>query len=164
MNTTNLSLHVGNFEASALKGIFYLVIGGHTYRENNPWENSEMPFLRFWSLSGGRLIAIHAISPGRHICHTSRLDRVSVFLEEAICSSLRNAKNVPGPPEVFWIVNEDTNLGSNSKKKIPLNNEWISENDLIWILRVLAVSMFENGLWKAVWRSDLSAAAFTLRT
>lgn len=80
-----------------------------------------------------------------------------MFLEEVISSSLGNAENVPGTLEVSWIINEDTNLGSNSKKKIRLNNEWISENDLIWILCVHAASMFENGLWNAVWRSDLSS-------
>lgn len=87
-----------------------------------------------------------------------------MFLEEVISSSLGNAENVPGTLEVSWIINEDTNLGSNSKKKIRFNNEWISENDLIWILCVHAASMFENGLWNAVWRSDLSSPAFTLWT
>lgn len=82
-----------------------------------------MPFLRFCFLSCERLIAIHAISPGRRICHRSHLDRVSMFLEEVISSSLGNAENVPGPPEVSRIINEDTNLSSNSKKKIHLNNE-----------------------------------------
>lgn len=82
-----------------------------------------MPFFRFCFPSCERLIAIHAISPGRCIGHTSHLDRGSIFLEEEISSSLRNAENVPGPPEVSMIINEDTNLSSNSKKKICMNNE-----------------------------------------
>lgn len=79
-----------------------------------------MPFLRFCFLACEGLIAIHAITPSRHICHTSHLDRMSMFLEEASSSSLGNAETVTGPPEVCWIINEDTNLSCNSKKKDPL--------------------------------------------
>lgn len=90
---------------------------------------------------------------------------MSTFLEEMFSSSsLGKAENIPGPPEAPWTINEDANLSSNSKKKIRLNNEWISKNDLIWILCVNTVSMFENRLWDAEWQSDLSSAAIMLRT
>lgn len=61
-----------------------------------------------------------------------------------------NTENVPGPPEVSWIINEDRNLRSNSKKKICLNNEWIGENDLIWILCVHAVCVWKWALKRSV--------------
>lgn len=99
-------------------------------------------------LPRGGLLLIHVISldlshfaksavwVGTDVCEFGRGSFFPSWCCLPVCFQETRLWRICGPIEVSWITNEDANLSSNSKLKIPLNNEWISTSDLILILHV----------------------------
>lgn len=151
-------------------------VGGHW--ENNSSEISKIPLVRslFFATWWASSYSCHLFGPvtfcqisclGRHWCLWiwKRLFFFPSWCCLPVCFQETRLWRICGPIEVSWITNEDANLSSNSKLKIPLNNEWISTSDLILILHVyilcflcLKVDFEMQGLF------DLRSAVITDRS
>lgn len=136
--TTDLSLYFGNFEISVLKGIFYscLYWGGHTektalrYFQNTfcqvfVFRPVKALLLFMSSLCGLSHFAISAVwrDSVSDVCVFGRGCLFPLDVSCQFCfSGTPTVENFAWPVEASWISNEDANLNSNSKLKIPLNN------------------------------------------
>lgn len=137
INKTNLSLYFGNFEVSALKGIFYLVTESDAARKQlpgfpkPPFERSPFSFFFAFSWLSKSLLSHCSCQLTVSVvtfCHISFFGGETFDkLKDVICWRSSGYRDSAAP----WIINVDANLSPNSKLKIPLNNEWISETDLI---------------------------------
>lgn len=157
--TWNISLYLGNFEISLLKGIFYLFLAGAGGLRNQLLRDFQNTFCQVFVFCLMKDLLLFMSS--RKACHIlphqlvgERLFVMSVNLDEAVFSSWcflpvcfqeTPLWRICGSVEASWIPNEDANLNSNSKLKILLNNEWISTSALILILHVcvLYLCIFE---------------------